>query len=311
MRVTSQTLPSSLMSNLQRLAKQQYQLQNEAATGKKTVGLEKESGVVQKLITLRTDASSLEQYQNNAESAHQKAQDNITTIRSLKTLSSRATEIAVKADPMIGSDGLTNYATEVNQLLEEALALANKQTPAGYAFAGTRSGELPFVAIRDGNGMITGVNYQGNQSAPSIDIAPESEITSSVIGSNDTNAGPPGLLLDSRSGADIFGHLISLRDHLKDGDINAVQQTDIQALETDEDNFLFHLSAAGSLQSRIELTQTSLNDQEFSNAAENAQITEVDLAETLVSLNQAQTAYQAALQSGAQMLRSSLMDYLR
>ena len=159
--------------------------------------------------------------------------------------------------------------------------------------------------------MITGVNYQGNQSAPSIDIAPESEITSSVIGSNANNAGPPGLLLDSRSGADIFGHLISLRDHLKDGDINAVQQTDIQALETDEDNFLFHLSAAGSLQSRIELTQTRLNDQEFSNAAENAQITEVDLAETLVSLNQAQTAYQAALQSGAQMLRSSLMDYLR
>jgi len=37
---------------------------------------------------------------------------------------------------------------------------------------------------------------------------------------------------------------------------------------------------------------------------------DADLAQTLVRLNQTQTAYQAAMQSGAQLLQSSLLDYL-
>ena len=38
---------------------------------------------------------------------------------------------------------------------------------------------------------------------------------------------------------------------------------------------------------------------------------EVDLAETIVRLNEVQYAYQAALQSGAKIMNSSLMNYLR
>jgi len=38
---------------------------------------------------------------------------------------------------------------------------------------------------------------------------------------------------------------------------------------------------------------------------------DADLAETLVRLNQTQNAYTAALQSGARILSTSLLDYLR
>ena len=38
---------------------------------------------------------------------------------------------------------------------------------------------------------------------------------------------------------------------------------------------------------------------------------DADLANTLVRLNQTQTAYQAALQSGGKILSTSLLDYLR
>ena len=37
----------------------------------------------------------------------------------------------------------------------------------------------------------------------------------------------------------------------------------------------------------------------------------VDLADSIMQLNQTQTAYQAALASGAGLLKMSLMDYLR
>ena len=38
---------------------------------------------------------------------------------------------------------------------------------------------------------------------------------------------------------------------------------------------------------------------------------DVDLADTLVRLNEVQNAYTAALQSGSMLLRTSLLDYLR
>ena len=137
MRVTSQTLPTSLASNLQRLAQRQYQLQNEAATGKKTEALSQDPQGMQRLMTLQTDARSLQQFQRNADAASQQVTDTANVIRALKNLSDRASEIAIKADPITGSDALKNYATEIDHLLEEALAQSNHQNATGYAFAGT------------------------------------------------------------------------------------------------------------------------------------------------------------------------------
>ena len=39
--------------------------------------------------------------------------------------------------------------------------------------------------------------------------------------------------------------------------------------------------------------------------------TDVDIAQSMVDLTKTQTAYQAALQAGAQVLRLSLLDYVR
>jgi flagellar hook-associated protein 3 FlgL len=38
---------------------------------------------------------------------------------------------------------------------------------------------------------------------------------------------------------------------------------------------------------------------------------DVDVAQTMVELTRQQTAYQAAMQAGANLLRMSLLDYLR
>ena len=262
-------------------------------------------------MTLQADAKSLEQFRRNADKALNTARENGTIVLSFKTIANRASEIAIKANPITGVAAYKNYAIEINSLLEEALSQANRQTSNGYSFSGTRSDQEPYVPTRDQDNRITSVAYQGNTSVTLSNIGPGSSISATTIGSNDTNSGPPGLLTDQRSGANFFAHLIALRDNLEAGDIRSIQETDIKALEADEDNFLFHLSALGSLQSRIETTQARLSDRSLAVATETSYITDADLAETIVSLNQAQTAYQAAIQSGAKILSISLMDYIR
>ena len=311
MRVSSQSVPNALSQNLQRLMQRQFQLQTETATGKKTDILTEQPSALGNLLRLENTSQATAQFKRNAEHAYTRSQENIDAIRALKTLSDRAGEIAIKANSLAGSDALASYAIEIDQLLEDALAQSNRKTDSGYAFAGTRSDQAPFIPERDAEGKITSVSYQGNQNLAETDIAPGSSVTSAVVGANTGTTGPSGLFVDQRSGADLFGHLVALRDHLASGDMTTIQSSVVADLAADEENFLLHLSSFGALQTRIETTQARHQEQDFSVATQKSAIVDADLAKTIVSLNQAQTSYQAALQSGAQLLSTSLMDYLR
>ena len=91
----------------------------------------------------------------------------------------------------------------------------------------------------------------------------------------------------------------------------AVENVDRANLAADEDNLLFHIGTNGAIQSRLEATNAIANQRSDTLEALVSKEADADLAQTLVKLNQTQTAYQAALQSAGKILGSSLLDYLR
>jgi len=159
--------------------------------------------------------------------------------------------------------------------------------------------------------QVTGVTYQGNTDVPELEIAQGTTLSVQVPGANTSGTGPQGLLADSRTGADVFAHLISLRQHLAAGDTTAIAATDRAALSKDEDNVLYHLANTGAVQARLETASTATSSRVTELRQSLSQETDADLATTMVQLTTTQTAYRAALQSGASLLNTSLMDYLR
>ena len=109
----------------------------------------------------------------------------------------------------------------------------------------------------------------------------------------------------------MFNHLISLQNNLLAGDTAAIASTDHGQLLRDEENLIYHLGQSGAVQARLEGSLGIAQRREESMRVLISEESDADLAETLVRLNQTQTAYQAALQSGARLLGSSLLDYLR
>ena len=95
------------------------------------------------------------------------------------------------------------------------------------------------------------------------------------------------------------------------GDVDAIQGNDIHQLEAMEDHLIRFVGLNGSIQARMETHQASLNHQEFALTGMISREGDADIADTIVRLNEVQYAYQAALQSGAQIMNKSLMDYLR
>jgi len=312
MRIAFNTQPDSLVNQLGTLGSQQYRLQNQVATGKRISQLADDPAAMRHALDLQAQDSRLAQYRQNIVSLQARATSSYTAIQGLQKVSSRAGEIATLADGTKSAAELQSYATEVTQLIQQGVQLMNRQHQGDYLFGGTQSAQPPYVVSTDADGNITGVSYQGNASVPAAEIAAGATVSVQVPGANTSGSGPAGLITDSRNGADFFNHLIALQNHLRAGDTASISSADTPALAKDEDNITLQIGANGIVQSQLTAADSVAATQATSLKQMISQDSDIDLAATLTRLSAAQTAFQAALQSGAALISQSqsLLNYL-
>lgn len=311
MRVTANTFPNSLLNQLTSLSQRQNKLQNQAATGQLVQLPEDDPVAMRRVLDMQAEAKSVGQYQRNIDRHQELATASFNSIKALKNVSDRVREISISADGLKSQDELNLYAKEVTELIKTAVQAANTKNRGDYIFSGTLSNVAPFELAEDANGNVVSVVYNGNTTLAESEIASGITLSAQNIGENNSGSGARGLVTDNRVGADFFNHLISLQNNLLAGDVATIESTDRVNLGNDEDNFLYHLGTNGAIQSRLEATDNiSMNRTDTLETLVSNEV-DADLAQTLVRLNQTQTAYQAALQSAGKILGSSLLDYLR
>jgi len=311
MRIATNSFSGQFLDQLYLLTARQNRLQLEAATGQRIRTADDDPAAMRRVLDGQTEGATLDQFLKNIGAAGDKATAAYDALRGLKRISDRVTELATLADGTRSPDELKIYGTEVTQLIQQAVQLANSQHNGEYLFGGTRSDQPPFAITLDANGVVTGVVYQGNTDVPGVPIDAATVLNIQTPGANTTGAGARGLVADSRTGADFFGHLIAFQNHLLAGDAASVAAIDRPALAKDEENFLYHIGTNGAIQARLEAAKSVAGRRADAVDGMVSAEADADLAETLVKLNQTQTSYQAALQSGANIMRLSLLDYLR
>ena len=311
MRVSTQMYPQSLLNQLNKLTGQQQTLQNQVSTGLRVQEASDDPAAARKMIQWQTDMSGLNQFRKNIAAQQDLAKMNHGLVQSLNNISSRVHELAIKSDDTQNPETLTFYAEEVNSLIERASELVNTRFHGKYLLAGTAEDAPAFTFERDEDGRIIGAIYEGNGNIRSVESSPGNQVSAQWIGANDGTSEEPGLIQDTDLDFDVFRDLIAFRDHLLSGDTNLIREEDIDRLQQVEDHFLHFMHRSGAAQTRLEASLGSLNDQELALTGMISREGEVDLAETIVRLNEVQYAYQAALQSGAKIMNSSLMNYLR
>lgn len=310
MRVTSNSFSENLVTNFHALARRQLSLQDQIATGQRIKEASDDPFAAQQVLQLRDDSVANAQYQKNIGVHQEFAQVTHGLMRNLQKVLDRAQEIATTVDDLESPEDLQAYAAEVNQLLEHALVLANKQHRGEYVFAGMKTDTKPFTTTEGASGWIESVSFVASNTTAESEIASGVLVSSRVPGENRAS-GERGLIADTQAGADIFAHLIALRDQLASGDVATVHSTTRAQLQADEENVLFHLARNGALQSRLESTLKSTKDEELALDREISNRADADLPETIIRLNQQQTNYQAALQSASSVMNLSLLNFLR
>jgi flagellar hook-associated protein 3 FlgL len=311
MRVTSNTFPNTLVHQLKDLTVRQARLQEQAATGQRIVVPSDDPSAMRRVLDLQVEAKSLQQYRKNISAMTEKSAVAYGVINGMKNIATRASEIGTGADGLSSPVELEVLSVEVGQLLQQAVDLANTQHRGVSIFGGTITDQKPFAVTMDANGAVGAVTYSGNADVPKVEIAKGVAFTVGHPGENESGTGPRGLLKDSRTGADLFAHLISLQNNLQSGDTDAIKDTDLANLLADEDHIILHMAENGALRKRLEET-TNLAGQRIESLERGVSAdTDADLAQTMVLFNQTQNAYRAALQTAGTILNQSLLDYLR
>lgn len=298
MRIASNTVSDNIVRQIQNLGAQSARLQSLVATGQRITNAEDDPAAVSRVINLESERRMIEQFQRNANRALEVSQASYSGLQQMKKISDRATEIGTLGAGTISAEARTAYAAEIDQLLEQAVQLGNTKFRNDYIFAGTAVDTAPFAVARDANGKIASATYAGNSAQSSIALSESSTVAPGT--SPDTNAGL----------GDFINRLAALRDSLQSGDTSAVQATQRDLLSS-EDLLVNSLSEHGAVQMRIEVNQAQQKERVANLEKLVSSEADGDLPATIVKLNQNQVAYQAALQSASNIMKLSLLDYLK
>jgi flagellar hook-associated protein 3 FlgL len=313
MRVATDSYTNTMLNEFSMLKQQQINLQNQVSTGLAVQAPSDNPDAMQTTLSDLSSQATQQQYSSNISTAQAQANSVYSVLQSLQTITSQANTITTEAGSGTASPtDLKSYATQVNALIQQAMQLVNTQDPATgqYLFGGTSSGSPPFSAATDASGNVTAVTYQGNTSVNPTQIAAGVSVSTEVPGANTSGSGAYGLITDSRSGADLFNHLIQLQQNLSSGNTSAISGTDKPNLQNDEDNMTYQVANTGNVQARLNTASSLATTQSNSLATDISNTSGVDLVQTLTDLSQTQTAYQAALQSSASIMQLSILNYL-
>jgi flagellar hook-associated protein 3 FlgL len=313
MRIATNSYSDSMLNQFNTLAAQQYKLQNQVSTGLRVQSAADDPTAMQNTLSDLEQQATQNQYSANISTLQTRSTTVDNVLQSLQTIVSRAGEIATAGGNATASQSsLSTYGDEVNTLINEVVTAANTKDPSTgkYLFGGTASGTPPFTTTTDANNNVTAVTYNGNNNTNQTQIGAGLTASADIPGANSGSTGARGLITDSQSGADLLNHLIQLRDDLNSGNTTAITATDSSNIQKDENNIAYQVANNG-------VTQNQLTNAASFATSNNSNLTQIisnassaDLMNTMVELNQAQTAYQAALQTSAKIMQTSLVNYI-
>ncbi|MDE0577097.1 MAG: hypothetical protein OSB39_09145, partial [Opitutales bacterium] len=169
-----------------------------------------------------------------------------------------------------------------------------------YSFA---TGSRAFVEHRDENGSIVDVSYNGSKTNSEFYVGHESKISS---------------LLEAKGGGTeelggVVSALVDLREALrsaKPSSYAAEVELANQKLISLEEQVVDKMGELAAKMVRMETVKSHDEDYYMELSERVSRDLDVDVSEAIMRLMQASTSYQAALQVGAQIMNTSLLNYI-
>lgn len=295
MRVTSTTQYLTMSSDLGAALSRFQDIQEQAADLKRIHKLSDAPSDAVSVLRYQAQQTDWAAWQRSSQDASTWASNTDSTLQSAASLMQRAKTLATTAvNGAMGSDSRAALADEIDSIRSQMVDLANTNVGGRALFAGLQNTAVTQV---DGTWTFTG----------------DSEAVKRQIGSSSTirvNAdGAQVFGFSAGAGQDVFSVLDKLSADVRSGDTTAIA-TDQDNLNARYSNITTALGTVGALENTISTQQTLATSTTGTLQQQQSNLEDADLAATILQLNQAQVAYQAALGATAKANLPSLASYL-
>jgi len=191
-------------------------------------------------------------------------------------------------------DGLTTVG-DVIAAINTAATTAGAAVTAAFVTSGNG------ITLTDAAGGAGALSTAAVNFSPAVkDLGLDEPAAGVTIAGRDVNAVAP---------QGIFSHMAALRDALLGNDA-AAATTAAEGLKADYDRVVQIRGETGARVQELEARQQRLEDQNLATTALLSSIEDVDFVEAITRFQTLQTALQASLQTSAQVLNTSLLDFL-
>lgn len=292
MRVATRTIYYNLQEKLLALEERQQRINEQIASGKILNRPSDNPLAMINVLHLRTAWSQVQQYQRNMETT--KGWLNLTesALQQTEELIGRAKEIATQmASDTQNAETRASAAKEIDQLLDQAISLANSDLGGKYIFAGYKVNTAPFSKV----GEI--VQYNGDTNTIQIAIGQKETLPINKDGQT--------VFMDSN----IFTILGTLKRALENNQVVGIRQQ-LENLENVADHINNQIVDIGARLNRLEAKQNILKDLDFFFQERISEEQDADISALVVDLKAKELAYQAALLSSVKIHELTLLNYL-
>lgn len=298
--MTAQSTISDLAASFDRL----NQTQQEMSSGKKISQPSDDPYGMSVVLNEQSQLGMLNAYTTNVNDGTAYTQASQTSMTNITNMVQRVRELVVGAANGTNTQAdLNGSAAEVKQLISAIKQEANTQYNGQYVFSGTANVQ-PYQTS-------TGDLYQGNSgSAGAVTrlIGPGTTLQvnvdlSSVLGNGSAGSGgSDGKLLDT---------LNTIYSDMTSGNVTNLGNSDLKSVDTNFGALTQMQAGLGATSDRLQLASSRIQSLQTSDTQVLSNTQDADMAQVAIDYSTEQAAYTAALRAGANIVQSSLMDFLK
>lgn len=282
------------------------------------------------------------QYLKNADFALLNLSVSEKSVEELTDIIVKAKEIAIaQSSDFFNADVRKNVANEVQQLYNQALAIANKKVGIKHIFSGTSTLTVPF----DGNG-----NYKGDKGHISLEVSRNFFVPINLTGeevfynTTDTvkaenplekfdqfkdapsvrlnrdlaSVESEGAKVESAEGTEdgfksrdnIFSQLQALTSALENNDPQMIQGL-LEKFDNTVSRLVTLRTRIGSITNSVESSKNNLSNENIEHASRRSALVDADVTELFSDINKQQAILKTTYQASQGLMNQSLMDFLR
>ncbi|WP_169084582.1 flagellar hook-associated protein FlgL [Paenibacillus sp. PL91] len=321
LRVTQSMMNSQLLRNISNNMGRMNTLQNQLSTGMKINKPSDDPVGITFALRYRSELDANEQYSENVSSSLSMLEYTDTTIGQAGEIMQRTRELLVSgANGTLEQTSLDAIKVEMSQLYNQMVEIGNSQFNGKQVFNGELTGDKPYPTMGV-DGTVDLISdppslkaFQVSSDTGSIkyELSAGMKLGVNITGNEVFGEGvsPTATQAEIESSDNAFLLLQRAYDMLGSGDQEGVSAL-IKQVDSRMNTMLSKRAEVGAKVNRVDIVQNRLADIEINLKTVQAKTEDADMSEVITNMKTEENVYQASLSVGAQLIRPSLVDFLR